>query len=89
MDTKTIRQHVKAVLVSRFELGLKASEIADDEIVFNGGLGLDSMAALDLVVGLEEAFDVVIRDDDLTEENFRTVDAVSRLVAVTIGVDRG
>jgi acyl carrier protein len=46
-------------------------------------LGLDSLAAVDLLLDLEQTFGVVFPDAELTEETFRTAgnvaDAVMRL----------
>jgi len=42
---------------------------------------LDSMALTELVVALEERFDVRIDDAQLTEENFATIGALTHLVA--------
>jgi acyl carrier protein len=48
-------------------------------------LGLDSMASIDLLFDLEDAFDVAVGEEDLTEANFLTAralrDMVARLVA--------
>jgi acyl carrier protein len=39
-------------------------------------LGLDSLATVQLLVSLEDAFEVIIPDELLTLENFATADAV-------------
>ena len=70
---------VKQVLTARFELGIGADAIPDDEPLFEAGLGLDSMAAIELVVGVEDAFGVTIRDEDLTLAHFATVRSLARL----------
>ncbi len=41
---------------------------------------LDSFGIVEMVVDLEEAFDVVIDVDLVTPENFRTVDAIIKLM---------
>ena len=79
MNEDQTRQTVKRTLAGRF--GVTAEAIRDDEPVFAAGLGLDSMAALELVTALEETFGVRIEDADMTAENFETVDAVARLMA--------
>jgi acyl carrier protein len=53
-------------------------------------LGLDSMASIDLLFDLEDAFEVTVGDEDLTEANFLTartlLDMVGRLNGtVTVG----
>lgn len=44
-------------------------------------LGLDSMASIDLLFDLEDAFDVTVGDADLTEANFLTTRALRTMVA--------
>lgn len=43
-------------------------------------LGLDSMASIDLLFDLEDAFDVTVGDADLTEANFLTTRALRDMV---------
>ena len=80
MEYQKICEKVKEVLASRFELGRGSADIADNEVIFDSGIGLDSMSAVELVVGIEEAFGLMIEDEDLQAKNFDTVDALARLV---------
>ncbi len=43
-------------------------------------LGLDSLAAIDLLLDLEQTFGVVFPDEELTEETFRTTANIARAV---------
>jgi acyl carrier protein len=43
-------------------------------------LGLDSMASIDLLFDLEDAFDVTVGEADLTEANFLTARALMDMV---------
>lgn len=58
-DTKT---KLKAMLVRRLKLTMKPEEIGDDEELFGDKLSLDSIDALELVVGLQKEFDCEIKD---------------------------
>ena len=80
MELHEVRNKLKLVLVARFELGVDAGMIANGEAIFDGGLGLDSMAAIELIIGIEEAFGIPIEDEDLTIQNFATVDTAARLI---------
>jgi acyl carrier protein len=44
------------------------------------GLGLDSMASVELVLELETAFDIAFQDDELLLENFSTVERIVSMV---------
>jgi acyl carrier protein len=58
-----IVQRVRALLSTRLKLGKAVEEIGDETPLFGPeGLGLDSIDALELVLGLEKEFGVVIED---------------------------
>ena len=58
-----ISQRVRNLLATRLKLAKAADELGDAEPLFGpGGLGLDSIDALELVLGLEKEFGVVIED---------------------------
>jgi acyl carrier protein len=58
-----IVRRVRALLSTRLKLGKVAEEIGDGTPLFGPeGLGLDSIDALELVLGLEKEFGVVIED---------------------------
>lgn len=80
MKAANVLDGVRHVLVERFDLGLRPGRIAPAEPLFDGGLEIDSMSAIELVVALEETFGVVLEEADLTERNFATVGDVARLV---------
>ena len=56
-----IVQRVRGLLASRLKLATAVDEIGDDTPLFGPtGLGLDSIDALELVLGLEKEFGVLI-----------------------------
>ena len=58
-----IVQRVSELLSTRLKLGGAVAEITDETPLFSPtGLGLDSIDALELVLGLEKEFGVVIED---------------------------
>lgn len=50
---------------------------ADEKLV---DLGIDSLRLVELIIALEDAFQVVIPDEEMLAENFQTVGAVAALV---------
>lgn len=74
MDIKLeITNYLNSVLKDR-----KAA-IDPATLIISSGL-LDSIAILDLVMYMEEQFEVTIDGDELTAENFETVDAIAKFV---------
>ena len=55
--------------------GVRGGELRDDEVIPETGL-LDSAAIMELIVWYETRFDLEIDQDDLTIENFGTVNAM-------------
>jgi methoxymalonate biosynthesis acyl carrier protein len=54
-------------------------EPQDDEDIFAAGY-VNSLFAMQLVLFVEKEFHITVEDADLDTENFRTVDAIVRLV---------
>jgi acyl carrier protein len=58
-----IAQRIRVLLATRLKLAKAVEEITDDTPLFGPtGLGLDSIDALELVLGLEKEFGVGIED---------------------------
>ena len=55
--------------------GVRGGELRDDEVIPETGL-LDSAGIMELIVWYETRFDLEIDQDDLTIENFGTVNAM-------------
>jgi acyl carrier protein len=66
---------IQAFLRKRF----RNYEFADDEDIFATGV-VNSLFAMQLVMFVEKEFGIEVSDDDLTLDNFRTVDAMAQLV---------
>jgi methoxymalonate biosynthesis acyl carrier protein len=55
------------------------SSVGRDEDLFESGL-VSSLLAMELITYLEKSYSVTIGDRDLVLDNFRTVEAMTRLV---------
>ncbi len=75
-DREKLQNDVKALIIERLNLDIDASEIKVDEPLFGNGLGLDSIDALELVVGLEQKYGISIPDEDVGREAFASVSAL-------------
>jgi acyl carrier protein len=81
----TVRTEVKELLVSGLRLTLGPEEILDDAPIFGHsedgqGLGLDSIDALELVVLVEERFNVAIADEEVGKRAFASVTALADFI---------
>lgn len=77
MSTTVLHQKVKQMIIERLQLdGMSADEIDDAAPLFGEGLGLDSIDALELVIGIEKTFAVRIQDEEVGTKAFASVDAL-------------
>lgn len=75
-----ISLRVKRLIVKALDLQVKPEEIPDDEAIFGGGLGLDSIATLEIVFAMEDEFGLEVEDDELQADLFDSVEALSKYV---------
>jgi len=79
MDNTTIESKLKQMIVERLFLSVAPEDIQTDASLIDT-YGVDSVCLLELVVGLEEAFGVVIEDGDFDVRNFVSVAALRDFV---------
>lgn len=77
-----IEEKIKRILVSRLEIEPSTVAACDSDTPLVGrGIGLDSVEALALIVGIEEAFDFEIPDEDLTVDLLRSIASLAEYVS--------
>lgn len=79
MQGDELRQRIKEVMVEELMLEQDPSEITNTVPIFGvGGLGLDSVDALQLVVGLEKHFGLKIGTSDAAKGILESVETIAR-----------
>ncbi len=72
---------VKQLIIGRLKLVDMTPEMIDDDApLFGEGLGLDSIDALELVLGMEKEFGVVIPDAEVGKKVFQSVRTMAQYV---------
>ncbi|MFE9577516.1 acyl carrier protein [Nocardia sp. NPDC006044] len=77
------RAELRAFVAKRFPEG----KLRDDHDIFESGF-VNSLFAMELVMFIEQNLDARIPNDELTLDNFRTVDVMTELVG-RLGDGRG
>ncbi len=78
---RDIEKEIKRILVSRLEIEPSTIAVCDSHTPLVGrGIGLDSVEALALIVGIEEAFDLEIPDEDLTVDLLSSIASLAEYV---------
>lgn len=80
-DANALRDQIKKLMVENLMLQVTAADIRDDAPLFGpGGLGLDSVDALQLVVALDKNFGLKIRDPEAAKTILRDVNSIAAAV---------
>ena len=80
-DANALKQRIKAMMVENLMLQVTADEIQDAQPLFGpGSLGLDSVDALQLVVGLDKNFGLRIADPPTAKVVLQSVNTIADAV---------
>ena len=80
-DDAALRDRVKQLMVENLMLQITAADIGDELPLFGpGGLGLDSVDALQLVVALDKNFGLKIRDPEAAKSILQNVNTIVQAV---------
>ena len=77
--SERIEDQLKQMLVDRMILKMDPGAIQDDASLMET-YGVDSVAVLEIVVGLEERFGVSVADEELDLNNFISIVAIANYV---------
>ena len=76
-----LKAQIKELIVERLKLEVAPASISDAQPLFGDGLGLDSIDALELVLGIEQKYGVKIEDEEMGEQALSSVNALADFVA--------
>lgn len=80
-DLDTLKHRLKELLIERLKFeDMTPDDIGDEDPLFEGGLGLDSIDALEIVVMLESEFGLKIKNESSAREHFRSIASLAQFV---------
>ena len=81
MDARdTLTNEVKVAIVHCLRMPIKPEEINDNLPLFDEGLGLDSIDALEIVLELQRSFGVEISDEEVGKRVLRSVATIVEFI---------
>jgi acyl carrier protein len=83
-ERKQILDVLKSDLINRLNLPYEPEDLHEDVSLLGSGLGLDSLDALEVVLGIEHAFEVKVADD-----NISILRSINSIVDYVIAYRRG
>ncbi|UNK18922.1 acyl carrier protein [Paenibacillus sp. N3/727] len=88
METMQTEQHIQSFLKGRICELLERPELSD-ELTINTQLsevGMDSVMLVNLMVHIEQHYQIFYEDDELLEENFATIQIISEKIQEKLGL---
>jgi acyl carrier protein len=80
-------EKIKNLIIQRLKLVDMSPEMIEEDVpLFGEGLGLDSIDALELVLGLEKEFGVIIPDAEVGKKVFQSVKTMAQYVLEQQGI---
>ncbi len=81
-NTATLKLDIKRLMVENLMLQITPEDIGDQQMLFGpGGLGLDSVDALQLVVALDKKYGFKIPDPECARRVLQSVSTMAEAVA--------
>jgi acyl carrier protein len=76
-----LKRKLKEMLIERLKFeDMTPDDIGDEDALFDGGLGLDSIDALEIVVMLESEFGIKVKNESSARSHFRSVASLAEFV---------
>lgn len=83
--TTDLRRRLKELLIERLKFeDMTPDDIPDHEQLFGGGLGLDSIDALEIVVMLESEFGIKVKNESSARDYFKSIASLAEFVEARI-----
>jgi acyl carrier protein len=79
-DRDALASEVKVAIVHCLRMPIKPEEIENDMPLFDEGLGLDSIDALEIVLELQRSFGVEISDEEVGKRVLRSVATIVEFI---------
>ena len=76
-----IVSELQQLIVDELYLNLTPAEIEPDASFFEDGLGIDSIAIVELIALVEDRFDIQFADEDLVARSFASIRSLATLIA--------
>ena len=81
IDQDELKRNLKLQVIQQLNLeGRTPEDIPDDQPLFGGGLGLDSIDALELIVLLDRHYGIRMTDPQQGREVLRSIDSIAAYI---------
>jgi acyl carrier protein len=80
MKKQEIIAKLKDLIVYELDINVKREDLSDDSPLLEGGIGLDSISIVNLIVLIEKNFNIRFQDEEITMDLFSDLDTLSSFI---------
>lgn len=84
MQTEDVIAKLKKLIAEELDVNLKEDELDENLPFFEGGLGIDSIAIVELISLVEDNFNIQFTDSDLVPDSFSSLKKLAEVIAAKI-----
>jgi acyl carrier protein len=84
MSDERIEDQIKQMIVERCALKAQPADIADGDSLY-GKWKMESVKILEIVIGLEDLFQIEFSDKEFRRQNFESVGRIAEVVRAKMG----
>lgn len=80
MKKQEIINKLKDLIVYELDINVKKEELSDDSPLLEGGIGLDSISIVNLIVLIEKNFNIRFQDEEITMDLFSDLNTLASFI---------
>lgn len=84
-----LKRKLKELLIERLKFeDMTPDDIPDEQPLFAGGLGLDSIDALEIVVMLESEFGIKVKNETSARDSFKSISTLADFITARLAQEQ-
>ena len=80
----TTKLKLKELIVNDLDVNVNLEDIKDEVSLYDGGLGLDSIAIINFLVLIEKKFEISFDENEISAKVFSTINNLAELVSLKL-----
>lgn len=80
LNQEEIKSRIKTIIVEDLDASISMEEIQDSVSLYDDGLGLDSIAIINLIVLIEKKFGISINENEISARLFSNINTLAEFI---------
>ena len=80
VTVQNVKSRLKEIIASDLDANISIDDIRDDISLYDEGLGLDSIAIINLIVLIENKFDMSFDENEINSSLFSSIDSLAEFI---------